>query len=63
MGLFTFVVLAATVATVAALALGISSMVKNGEVAHVDSEHWMMRRVGLQSIAVLALIAAWLLAP
>lgn len=63
MGLFTFVLLAATVATVVALVLGISSMAKGGEVAHLDSEHWMMRRVGMQAIAVLALVAAWLLTP
>jgi lysylphosphatidylglycerol synthetase-like protein (DUF2156 family) len=55
----TLVVLVATLATIAALALGISSMVRDGEIAHFDSEHWMASRVVLQATVVLALVAAF----
>lgn len=59
MHFLTIVVIAATLATVAALALGISSMVRDGEIAHFDSEHWMASRVVLQAAVVLALVAAF----
>jgi len=48
-------VITAMVATIAALALGVSSMVRNGEVGHLDSEHWMAIRVFLQVTTVLVL--------
>jgi phosphate starvation-inducible membrane PsiE len=56
------VVIVATLATVAALALGISSMVRDGQVAHFDSEHWMASRVFLQAAAVLVLVVAFFVA-
>jgi hypothetical protein len=56
----TLVLIVAMLATLGALALGISSMVRDGEVAHFDSEHWMASRIFLQAIAVLALVAAFL---
>jgi len=59
MNFLTLVVLVATLATIAALALGISSMVRDGEIAHFDSEHWMASRVILQATVVLALVAAF----
>jgi len=58
MNVLTLAVIVATLATVAALALGISSMVRDGEIAHFDSEHWMASRVFLQAMVVLALVAA-----
>jgi hypothetical protein len=59
MNFFTIVVIVAMLATVAALALGISSMVREGEIAHFDREHWMAARVVPQTAAVLALVAAF----
>jgi hypothetical protein len=59
MNFLRLVLVVATLATIAALALGISSMVRDGEVAHFDSEHWMASRIVLQAIAVLALVAAF----
>ena len=59
MSFLTVLVVVATLATIAALALGISSMVRGGEIAHVDSEHWMASRVVLQAAVVLALVAAF----
>jgi hypothetical protein len=58
MNVFTFVVLAAVVATVIALISGVSSMVADGEVAHCDSKHWMVRRVEFQAIAFLMVLVA-----
>ena len=60
MNFLTLVIVVATLSTVAALGLGIFSMVRNGEVAHFDSEHWMASRVALQAVALLALVAALL---
>jgi hypothetical protein len=58
MSAFTVLIVTATLATVIVLGLGISSMVRDGEVAHLDSEKWMASRVLLQAVAILALIAA-----
>ena len=55
MSFVTLMVITAMVATIAALALGVSSMVRNGEVGHLDSEHWMAIRVFLQVTTVLVL--------
>jgi Hypoxia induced protein conserved region len=49
MSFLTLMVIVAMVATIAALALGVSSMVRDGEVGHLDSEHWMAIRVFLQA--------------
>ena len=51
-------VVVATLATIATLILGISSMVYDAEKGPFDSEHWMAYRVVLQAIAVLALVTA-----
>ena len=60
MNFLTVVIIVATLATIAALALGITSMVRDGEIAHFDSEHWMASRVVLQAMVVLALVAAFI---
>jgi hypothetical protein len=56
----TTLVIVATLATVAALALGIMSMVYNGgEASPFDDEHWMTYRVILQGVALAALVATF----
>ena len=56
----TSLVVVATLATVAALALGIMSMVYNGaEASPFDDEHWMAYRVVLQGVALAALVATF----
>jgi hypothetical protein len=60
MNFLTLVVIVATLATIVALGLGISSMVRDGEIARFDSEHWMASRVVLQAVVVLALVAAFI---
>ena len=56
----TSLVVVATLATVAALALGIMSMVYNGgEAGPFDDEHWMAYRVVLQGVALAALVATF----
>ena len=52
-------IIAATLAIVVTLIIGICSMVYHGENSPFDSEHWMRYRVYLQAIAILALIAAY----
>lgn len=49
----------AMVATVGALVFGICSMVRDGEVGHLDSEHWMAVRVFLQAVTLAALALAF----
>ncbi|MGP1679163.1 MAG: twin transmembrane helix small protein [Burkholderiales bacterium] len=58
MSFFTVVVLAAVLATVVALASGISSMATDHEVGHLDSAHWMEWRVAFQAIAILLVLFA-----
>lgn len=58
MSFFTVVVLAAVLATVVALASGISSMVADHQVGHLDSAHWMVRRVEFQAVAILLVLLA-----
>ena len=62
MSFFTVVIVAAMLATVAALVTGISSMVTDRQVAHADSVHWMVRRVEFQAVAILLLLVAVYLA-
>ncbi len=60
MNFFTLVVLAAVLATVVALVSGISSMATDHQVGHLDSSHWMVRRVTFQAVAfLLALFAIY----
>ena len=58
MNFLTVLVLAAAFATVVALASGISSMATDSEVGHVDSGHWMVRRVAFQAAALLLVLLA-----
>jgi hypothetical protein len=53
MSFLTLMVIVAMVATIAALALGVSSMVREG--GQLDSEHWMAIRVFLQATTVVLL--------
>jgi Hypoxia induced protein conserved region len=55
----TSLVVVAILATFATLALGIGSMIYRGEDGPFDSEHWMAYRVILQVIALLALLATF----
>lgn len=58
MSFFAVVVVAAMLATVIALATGLSSMVANHQVARADSVHWMIRRVEFQAVAILLVLIA-----
>lgn len=58
MSFLTVLVLAAMLATVVALASGISSMATNHEVGYLDSAHWMEWRVAFQAIAILLVLFA-----
>lgn len=58
MSFFTVVVIAAMLATLVALASGISSMATNHEVGHLDSAHWMEWRVAFQAVAILLVLFA-----
>ncbi|MBK5105865.1 MAG: twin transmembrane helix small protein [Burkholderiales bacterium] len=58
MSFFTMLVLAAMLATIVALASGISSMATDHEVGHLDSAHWMEWRVAFQAIAILLVLFA-----
>lgn len=58
MNFFTVVILAAVLATVVALASGISSMATNHEIGHMDSAHWMTWRVVFQAVAFLLVLLA-----
>ncbi len=59
MSFLALVVFLAMFATIAALVLGVASMARDGEVGHLDSEHWMAMRVCLQVTAVMALVVAF----
>jgi hypothetical protein len=56
----TVLVLAALLATVGSLVAGISSMATDGEVGHLRSEQWMLRRVEFQALALLLIAIALL---
>jgi len=58
MNFLTLLIVVAMFATIMALVFGVTSMVRNGEVGQLDSEHWMAMRVFLQVTAILALVAA-----
>lgn len=58
MSFFAVVVLAAMLATVIALGMGLSSMVANHQLGHADSVHWMIRRVEFQAVAILLVLVA-----
>jgi len=58
--LLTSLIVVATLGTIAALVMGLWSMVYgHGESGPYDEEHWMAYRVVLQGIAVAALVATF----
>ena len=57
MSFLTALVIVATLATIAALVMGLWSMVYGSDSGPFDSEHWMAYRVILQGITLLALVA------
>ncbi|OGA53568.1 MAG: hypothetical protein A3G24_24310 [Betaproteobacteria bacterium RIFCSPLOWO2_12_FULL_62_13] len=60
MELLSVLVIMAMLATMVCLASGIASMVTDGEVAHLNSAQWMVRRVGFQAAAfLLILLGIW----
>lgn len=61
MGLINLLVIAALVATVVVLGLGLSSMARGGAYDREHAEKFMWERVGLQALVVVLLLAAALL--
>jgi hypothetical protein len=60
MGFLTVLIIVATLGTIATLVLGLWSMVYgDGESGRFDSEHWMVYRIILQGIVLLALVATF----
>ena len=62
MSTMTVVIIAALIATVVALVLGIGSMARGGEFDEKHSEQFMFARVGLQGVTFLLLLLALYLA-
>lgn len=58
MSFFGVVLLLALLATVLSLVTGLSSMVANDQVGHLDSLHWMQKRVEFQAVAVVLVLVA-----
>lgn len=62
MSMITAFVIIASLATVVSLIAGIRSMAVDGEVGHLSSAQWMVRRVEFQALAfgliLLALLSA-----
>lgn len=58
MPIFTVLVVLAALATMFALASGVSAMAHHGEVGHLNSEQWMVWRVLFQAAAVLIILVA-----
>ena len=58
MDALTFLVFAAVLSTLAALASGIASMAYDREVGHRNSAEWMGWRVGFQAAAFLFILMA-----
>jgi len=54
---FTMLVFMAAIATLFALASGITAMAHHGETGHRSSEQWMIWRVVFQAAAVLIILA------
>ncbi len=62
MSFLTLMVTIALAATIGALIFGVSSMVRDGEIGHVDSEHWMEIRVLVQTMTIIVVAVALFLA-
>ena len=61
MGTSTVLVIAALIATVVVLALGLRSMAHGGKYDREHAEKFMWERVALQALVILLLVAAVLL--
>lgn len=61
MGTVTMLIIAALIATVVVLALGLRSMAHGGSYDREHAEKFMWERVALQALVVLLLLAAVLL--
>lgn len=61
MDVVNFLIIAALIATVVVLALGLRSMARGGTYDKEHAEKFMWERVGLQALVVLLLLAAAIL--
>jgi len=61
MGTATVLIIAALIATVVVLALGLRSMAHGGDYDREHAEKFMWERVALQALVILLLVAAVLL--
>ena len=61
MGVVNFLIIAALIATVVVLGLGLRSMARGGSYDREHAEKFMWERVGLQALVVLLLLAAAIL--
>ena len=61
MGMINFLIIAALVATIVVLGLGLRSMARGGTYDREHAEKFMWERVGLQALVVVLLIAAAIL--
>ena len=59
MSAINFLIIAALIATVIVLGLGLRSMARGGEYDKEHAEKFMWERVALQALVVVLLIAAW----
>jgi hypothetical protein len=58
MGMLNFLIIAALIATIIVLGLGLRSMARGGSYDREHAEKFMWERVGLQALVVVLLIAA-----
>ena len=58
MSLLNFLVIAALVATIVTLVLGLRSMSRGGEYDRTHAEKFMWERVGLQALVIVLLLIA-----
>lgn len=60
MNIMTFFVVVAAACVLGSLVLGVASMASHGEIAHHNSDQWMMARVGFQGLALALILIALL---
>ena len=58
MGIINFLIIAALIATIIVLGLGLQSMARGGSYDREHAEKFMWERVGLQALVVVLLLAA-----
>ena len=58
MGILNFLIIAALIATIIVLGLGLRSMARGGSYDREHAEKFMWERVGLQALVVVLLVAA-----